>query len=615
MPRFSRSRASRLIFVSAYGLAGFGCSGDSPTAPPAPPPPPRVASVVITAPAPDVAEGKTIQLSAETKDSTGTTVSGRSISWSSGTPEIATVSSTGLVTAISRGTATIIATSENVQGTFALTVKRAAVSSVTVKLQSDRTVAGGKIAASATATDANGKTVTDLPVTWQSSNTSIATVDASGLVTTRSPGTVSITAIVGEAQGSASLESTFYFIQNIRVGFPAEVDLNDNHRSVAVVQGRSVQATAICVADSTGFVDSSVNFSWKVSHPGLLEISSTGLVRTIARGDFVIIATADRPCGTHQHTEGLGGVHVFLGPPARIEKLSGDGQSTRSEESYPNPFVVRVVDSVGSPIAGIVLNFFHRSGDLGGSNCSGTSDAAGIVSCTLRARTQIGVDSISVSGQLLDRVFFTGNVLLGPPAYFRVVQGDEQYARQGTFVAADPTVSVHDNANRPLPGIPVTFAISAGDGSVGSGSAKTLVVNSDANGLAAIAWRMGTPGTNRLAASLEGGTTLNFSATSVNTEWLMQKLAGDQRVSPGFEVTIRPSVKLTDINGSPVVGATVMFEVTGGGGSVTGATQITDSQGIATVGSWKAGPTQTVNTLRAFSSRSNDVVFTGNGLP
>jgi hypothetical protein len=64
--------------------------------------------------------------------------------------------------------------------------------------------------------------------------------------------------------------------------------------------------------------------------------------------------------------------------------------------------------------------------------------------------------------------------------------------------------------------------------------------------------------------------------------------------SPAFVSTAAaplPSVIVRDKKGKPVAGIPVMFTVTAGGGSVSGASQTTDAQGIATVGGWMLGPT------------------------
>ena len=82
----------------------------------------------------------------------------------------------------------------------------------------------------------------------------------------------------------------------------------------------------------------------------------------------------------------------------------------------------------------------------------------------------------------------------------------------------------------------------------------------------------------------------------------------------GAAVGDLPSVLVTDAQGDSVAGIEVVFSVTGGGGSITGATSTTNDKGIATLGSWKLGPgagAQTVQAVANGVSLSGDpVVFT-----
>jgi hypothetical protein len=69
-------------------------------------------------------------------------------------------------------------------------------------------------------------------------------------------------------------------------------------------------------------------------------------------------------------------------------------------------------------------------------------------------------------------------------------------------------------------------------------------------------------------------------------------------------------VKVTDANNNPVSGVLVTFSVASGGGTVTGAAVNTDAAGLATVGSWKVGPTTGQNTLTATAAGiSTSVTF------
>ena len=65
----------------------------------------------------------------------------------------------------------------------------------------------------------------------------------------------------------------------------------------------------------------------------------------------------------------------------------------------------------------------------------------------------------------------------------------------------------------------------------------------------------------------------------------------------------RPSVLVTDTAKNPVENVRVRFEVISGGGQVTGYNQLTDANGVATVGSWTLGKStvdEGKNVLRAY---------------
>lgn len=117
------------------------------------------------------------------------------VTWTSSNNAVATVSATGLISAISAGTATITATSNNnIKATSTITVTSATtvdVTGVTFDISTKSLTVGETVTltASVLPTDATNKTLT-----WTSSNDVVATVSASGLVTAKSIGTATITA-------------------------------------------------------------------------------------------------------------------------------------------------------------------------------------------------------------------------------------------------------------------------------------------------------------------------------------------------------------------------------------------------------------------------------------
>ena len=81
-----------------------------------------VASVDVSLSPSSIPVGGTASATATPRDAGGTALTGRTVTWSSGTPGVATVSASGVVTAVSVGTAVITATSEGRSGTATITV-------------------------------------------------------------------------------------------------------------------------------------------------------------------------------------------------------------------------------------------------------------------------------------------------------------------------------------------------------------------------------------------------------------------------------------------------------------------------------------------------------------
>jgi CubicO group peptidase (beta-lactamase class C family) len=169
------------------------------------PPPVAVATVTVTPDSADVLVQGTVALTATTRDADGTVLAGRSVTWQSAHPAIASVSAAGLVTGVAVGTATITATSEGKQGTARVRVLPVPVASVTVSPGSGEVPFRGTLALSAATRDAGGNLLTGRPVTWLSSDPAVATVSATGVVTGVRPGTVTITATSEGQQGQAHL--------------------------------------------------------------------------------------------------------------------------------------------------------------------------------------------------------------------------------------------------------------------------------------------------------------------------------------------------------------------------------------------------------------------------
>src|SRR5918995_1072676 len=92
----------------------------------------QVASVTVTPGELTLLVGESQQLTATARDQAGNPLDGRSITWTTTEPTVATVSATGIVTGVGTGSATVTATSEGKSASATVSVASAPVVSVTV---------------------------------------------------------------------------------------------------------------------------------------------------------------------------------------------------------------------------------------------------------------------------------------------------------------------------------------------------------------------------------------------------------------------------------------------------------------------------------------------------
>ena len=110
-----------LLALTACGGGEGGGSSEQPTAP-GPTLPVPVASVAVSPSSITLEIGQTAQFTATVTDAGGNVLSGRTVTWSSSSQGAATVSASGLVTAVGPGVSTLTASSEGRSGTAVATM-------------------------------------------------------------------------------------------------------------------------------------------------------------------------------------------------------------------------------------------------------------------------------------------------------------------------------------------------------------------------------------------------------------------------------------------------------------------------------------------------------------
>ena len=173
-------------------------------------------ALVTISPAPATvgAEGDTIKLSATVRDGRDRVITYPSMTWTSSAPTVASVAQTSgdigpaaaTVTGVSLGSATIRATAGPASGTVLVTVTTPPpAGSVTVTPASATMLVRMSKRLSASVRDANGRVLPGRPVAWSTVPASVATVDATGLVTGVDSGSAAVIATSGDVSDTTSV--------------------------------------------------------------------------------------------------------------------------------------------------------------------------------------------------------------------------------------------------------------------------------------------------------------------------------------------------------------------------------------------------------------------------
>jgi hypothetical protein len=195
---------ARRVSIAAFSICVASCGDDSGQNVG---PVPRVARIDVTPQAADVDVTGTQQYTAFAFDAQGQSVSGTTFSWSTSSSAVASVSSNGLATGVAPGNATVTAATGGVTGSASIRVilQTGPIARVEILPNPASVFVSATIPLTATAYDAQGRPLDGTAFTYTSGNTSIATVNSSGVVTGVAAGTTSITARTGTFTASASV--------------------------------------------------------------------------------------------------------------------------------------------------------------------------------------------------------------------------------------------------------------------------------------------------------------------------------------------------------------------------------------------------------------------------
>ena len=167
---------------------------------------------------------------------------------------------------------------------------------------------------------------------------------------------------------------------------------------------------------------------------------------------------------------------------------------------------------------------------------------------------------------------------------FEKISGDNQEGFFLTQLAEPLVIEVRDSNNNPLPGIQVTFKVTAGGGVLG-GEHTSIDINTDANGRASQTFTLATnSGPNTIEVSM-GYKVVTFNAVGTS-QYKLIKISGDQQRQTFGSTLMEPLVvEVRDWQDDLLPDVQVTFTVTAGGGFLNAESTVehltTDANGRA----------------------------------
>lgn len=203
-----------------------------------------------------------------------------SITWSSDNPSVASVSSSGELTAVGVGTVTISAkTSRGTTTRFTVKVNEVFAEKIVIENKLESIFVGDSQSLNVAFTPEN---TTDKTIVWTSDNDDIATVSIDGMLTGISEGKTIITAVYKDFFDSFEVEVKPVLADKINI------KINDvNSKEYNLKKGEKIQFKAEVLPENT--TDKTVE--WSVSDKNIATIDENGLLTCIESGTVIVTAS------------------------------------------------------------------------------------------------------------------------------------------------------------------------------------------------------------------------------------------------------------------------------------------------------------------------------------
>jgi hypothetical protein len=173
----------------------------------------------------------------------------------------------------------------------------------------------------------------------------------------------------------------------------------------------------------------------------------------------------------------------------RILMVSGNGQAGSASTTLSQPLIVQVVNAAGQPMANVPVAFTVNKSDgllnafpQEGRQITIQTDTNGQASANLKLGTRIGNGNnqvlVSAPG-FVGEVMFCASATVGVPDQIHAISGESQKGIAGQTLPEPFFVVVFDAGGNPVSGVPVTFKVEQGGGTVEGSTIVTKPTDSD----------------------------------------------------------------------------------------------------------------------------------------
>lgn len=321
--------------------------------------------------------GDTVHLGLVAADQFGNPVPSTSIAWTSLDGPVASVAS-GVVTAVSEGTARVVASSAGLADTAIVEVDQVVAGIGLTPLSPRVLVKAETLQLEAVAVDSNGAAVdTTLTVTWTSSAQAVATVTQAGLVDAVEVGEATITASAGSLTGQAALKVKLGPRPTISSIAPAVVAPGDT----LTIAGsgfsttRTLNTVTVAGAAATVLAASETELSARLD-AGSLPCAPTSDVPVVVTVDE-LEASADHPLAAAlRHDLAVGQSVTLTGGTVACNELGN-----------PGAYVVSVFNTTANPSATSAFRLRGTGSASVAAALAGTSPALAMAGIDRQSRT------------------------------------------------------------------------------------------------------------------------------------------------------------------------------------------------------------------------------------